>query len=329
MTKSVHPQTRSTYQAGLAWFAAIGGAWVFVLVTLGAFTTTIGAGMAFTDWPLSNGSVNPHGWLEDIAMFAEHSHRLSGTMMGLITLTTALWLWKREPRSWLRNLGWSALAIVIIQGLLGGTRVLLDAVAVPGFEMSLGEMLRIPHGILAQLYICVLIAIALSLSRNWIEQSIPVTCAVRRAGMICVVLLLIQLTIAATMRHNHAGLAIPSFPYSTAEGHILPGAWDFRVVLNFAHRCMALVLSVALVWYAIKLWKDRASTLLMRSGASIMVSLLALQILLGAHVIWQLREPHVTTGHVVVGALLLAVTFGLTWLTHRDVIERSEQKTSA
>jgi heme a synthase len=329
MTKSVHPQTRSTYQAGLAWFAAIGGAWVFVLVTLGAFTTTIGAGMAFTDWPLSNGSVNPHGWLEDIAMFAEHSHRLSGTMMGLITLTTALWLWKREPRSWLRNLGWSALAIVIIQGLLGGTRVLLDAVAVPGFEMSLGEMLRIPHGILAQLYICVLIAIALSLSRNWIEQSIPVTCAVRRAGMICVVLLLIQLTIAATMRHNHAGLAIPSFPYSTAEGHILPGAWDFRVVLNFAHRCMALVLSVALVWYAIKLWTDRASTLLMRSGASIMVSLLALQILLGAHVIWQLREPHVTTGHVVVGALLLAVTFGLTWLTHRDVIERSEQKTSA
>jgi heme a synthase len=53
---------------------------------------------------------------------------------------------------------------------------------------------------------------------------------------------------------------------------------------------------------------------------------LTLQILLGAHVIWQLREPHVTTGHVVVGALLLAVTFGLTWLAHRDVIEGSNPK---
>ena len=326
MANSAHSQTPSTYQPGLAWFATIGGAWVFVLVTLGAFTTTIGAGMAFTDWPLSNGSVNPHGWLENIAMFAEHSHRLSGMMMGLITLATALWLWKREPRRWLRQLGWAALAIVVIQGLLGGTRVLLDAVAVPGFEMTLGQMLRIPHGILAQIYICLLIAIGASLSRRWIAQSIPVNCAVRRAGMICVVLLLLQLTIAATMRHNHAGLAIPSFPYSTADGHLLPGAWDFRVILNFAHRCMALVLSVALVWYAVKLWTYRASTLLMRSGASIMVGLLTLQILLGAHVIWQLREPHVTTGHVVVGALLLAVTFGLTWLAHRDVIEGSNPK---
>ena len=73
----------STYKPGLAWFAALGSAWVFVLVALGAFTTSIGAGMAFADWPLSNGSVNPHGWLTEIDKFAEHSHRLSATMMGL------------------------------------------------------------------------------------------------------------------------------------------------------------------------------------------------------------------------------------------------------
>jgi len=54
-----------------------------------------------------------------------------------------------------------------------------------------------------------------------------------------------------------------------------------------------------------------------------MVSLVALQILLGAHVIWDRRQPHITTGHVVCGALLLAVTFLLTWLAHRDVIEKN------
>src|SRR5690606_7501999 len=37
----------TSYRPGLAWFAAIGGLWVFVLVTLGAFTTSIGAGMVF------------------------------------------------------------------------------------------------------------------------------------------------------------------------------------------------------------------------------------------------------------------------------------------
>ena len=84
----------SAYQPGLAWFAALGSAWVFVLVTLGAFTTTIGAGMAFPDWPLSNGSINPHGWLTEIDKFAEHSHRLSGIVMGLITVPLAIWLWR-------------------------------------------------------------------------------------------------------------------------------------------------------------------------------------------------------------------------------------------
>lgn len=314
--------TRSVYQPGLSWFARIGGAWVFVLVTLGAFTTSIGAGMAFPDWPLSDGSVNPHGWLINVAMFAEHSHRLSGTLMGLITIALAIWLAKREPRGWLRKLGWWALVIVIFQGILGGTRVLLDPVHVPGFEMTLGQMLRIPHGILAQLYVCVLIAIATSLTRSWIEESAPVSAGVRRAGTWCVALIIVQLTIAATMRHNHAGLSIPFFPWSTPDGALLPTSWDYRVVLNFAHRSMAVVLSVALVWYAIKVWTDRGASLLMRTGASIMVGLLALQVLLGAYVIWSQRQPEITTGHVVCGALLLATTFWLNWLAHRDVIEK-------
>jgi cytochrome c oxidase assembly protein subunit 15 len=70
---SLSPTLRNAlYQPKLSFFAVTAAIWVFVLVTLGAFTTTIGAGMAFLDWPLSNGSVNPEGWLTDIAMFAEH-----------------------------------------------------------------------------------------------------------------------------------------------------------------------------------------------------------------------------------------------------------------
>jgi len=318
------------YRPGLAWFAALGAGWVFVLVALGAFTTSIGAGMIFPDWPLSNGSINPEGWLENVAMFAEHSHRLSGMAMGLITITLAVWLWRREPRRWLRVAGWSALGIVVIQGLIGGKRVLLDSLAVPGFEMTFGQMLRIPHGILAQVYVCLLIAIAAGLSRGWVERAAaraaPMSAGLRRSGALCVGLLLVQLTVAAAMRHNHAGLAIPTFPYSSAEGALLPAHWDYRVALHFTHRALAGLLGVALLWFAAKLWRERGPTLVMRCGASLMVALLVLQILLGAHVIWQLREPHVTTGHVVCGALLLATTFWLTCLAWRDVIEAGAEQ---
>jgi cytochrome c oxidase assembly protein subunit 15 len=312
-----------THKPALAAFATAGSVWVFVLVTLGAFTTSINAGMAFPDWPLSNGSINPEGWLRDISMFAEHSHRLTGAVMGLITIGLAVWIWRREERRWLRNLALWALAIVIIQGLIGGKRVLLHETAVPGFQMSLGEMLRIPHGILAQVYVCLLFAIAAACSRRWIEGTAPVGPTVRRAGIICCLLLIAQLTIAATMRHNNAGLVIGSFPFSTPPpgNHLLPPVWDFRISIHFAHRVMALVLAFALTWFAWTIRRDKASTMAMRAGASALVSLLILQILLGAQVIWTLRKPEMTTSHVVVGALLLAVTFWLTWVAHRDRIE--------
>lgn len=316
----------SAHKPALAVFAAVGSVWVFLLVTLGAFTTSIGAGMAFPDWPLSNGSINPEGWLTDIAMFAEHSHRLTGMIMGFITIGLVIWLWRREERGWLRNLAGWALVIVIIQGILGGKRVTLNEIDIPWFEMSLGQLLRIPHGILAHLYVCILIAVAISCSRAWIEQSVPVGKTLRRLGILSCVLVIAQLVIAATMRHNGAGLAIHTFPYSTPEGHWLPASWDFRVGIHFAHRAMALVLAFVLVAFAWAVHRDRGSSSTMRAAAAALVALLMLQIVLGAQIIWTFRKPEMTTGHVVVGALTLAVTFWLTWFAHRDALQREPAK---
>lgn len=316
------PQRTATHKPALAMFAAFAGVWVFVLVALGAFTTSIGAGMAFPDWPLSNGSVNPDGWLTDVALFAEHSHRLSGATMGLIAIALAIWLYRSESRRWLRRLAWAGLLIVGLQGFIGGQRVMLDAVHVPGFAMSLGQMLRVPHGVLAQLYICLLIALAASCSRAWIEHPLHISPRVRRTALVCTALLLVQLTVAVFMRHNAAALAIPTFPYSTADHGLLPLHWDFRVALQFAHRAMALVLLVALPLLVLFVRRDPAATRPMRAAASALFALLLLQIFLGAQIIWTFRRADVTTAHVIVGALTLATTFWLTWTAHRNAIEQ-------
>src|SRR5664279_1423486 len=104
MPERICARSVSRYRPAMAWFAAAGAAWVFVLVLLGAFTTSIGAGMVFQDWPLSNGSLNPAGWLQNTAMFAEHSHRLSVGIMATVTLLLAVALGRSEPRRWLRRL---------------------------------------------------------------------------------------------------------------------------------------------------------------------------------------------------------------------------------
>ena len=325
-TPEIFLMSRSaSYQPGLAWFAAIGSAWVFVLVALGAFTTTIGAGMAFPDWPLSNGSVNPHGWLTEIDKFAEHSHRLSGMVMGLVTIGLAVWLHLRESRAWLRQLGWWALAVVIFQGLVGGQRVKLDAITVPGFEMTLGEMLRLPHGMLAQIYVCMLFAIVAGLSRPWIENRLGTAGPrVRRLGAVCVALLLVQLAVAVTMRHNHAGMALgTNFPQSANDGSWLPDTWNYLVVLQFLHRVMAALIGLAVLVYGHFLWREKTLAGPLRAMSLVLVALIGAQVYLGAQTIWTGRSIVMTTGHVVTGALTLATVFLVVFLTRRASMEPS------
>jgi cytochrome c oxidase assembly protein subunit 15 len=311
----------ATHKPALAIFAALGSGWVFVLVSLGAFTTSIGAGMAFPDWPLSNGSLNPPGWLDNLSDFAEHAHRLSAEVMSIVTIILAVWLWRTEARAWLRKLAIFAVGLVLVQALVGGLRVLFDYLQIQMIDTSLGRLFAMLHAGLAQLFVCTLIAIAVACSRGWLARSVPVGDGLRRAGRVCCALLFVQLAIAAVLRHSFAGLAIPTFPYSTPDHHLLPAHWDFRVAIHFAHRVMAAVLVVALPWFAFLVRRDRGSTLVMRAASSALLTLLVLQILLGAEIIWTQRTAAMTTGHVLVGALTLATTFWLTWVAHRDTIE--------
>ena len=315
------PPRASVHRPALAALAAAACAWSFVTVSLGAFTTTIGAGMAFPDWPLSNGSLNPHGWLTNVAMFAEHSHRLSVSVLSAATLALAVWISRSEERPWLRRLAWFAFGLVLVQAVVGGLRVLLNPDQVAPMDTSVGELLAMLHACLAQLFVCALFAIATACSRGWMEHPSPVRSGLRRMGVACCILLFAQLAIAAVMRHSNAGLAIPTFPWSGPGHALLPAAWDFRVAIHFAHRAMAVIITVALVGFAAGIWRDRGATLGMRCGASALVSLLALQILLGATIIRTARDPGITTAHVIVGALTLATAFWLTWRAHRDAFE--------
>jgi len=323
MIATPYPNRTAAYKPALAWFALIGSTWVFVLIALGAYTTSIGAGMVFLDWPLSDGSINPAGWLSEMDKFAEHSHRLSAKVMSAITILLAVWVWRTEARSWLRQLALFAVGLVLLQALVGGLRVLCDHLHIETVNTSVGRIFAMLHACLAQVFVCNLMAVTIALSRSWIERAAPIAAGVRRMGLICCGLILLQLAIAAVMRHSYAGLAIPTFPASTADGGWLPAHWNFRIGIHFAHRAMAVVLSVVLVWLAIRIWRDRGASLGLRCGASVLVSLLAFQIMLGAWVIWSQRSALITTGHVLVGAAILLTTFWLTWLAHRDRLENA------
>lgn len=285
------------------------------LLYAGGFTTTIGAGMAFPDWPLSNGSLNPEGWVQDPAMRAEHGHRLLGSFVGSMMIILCVWTAKTEKRQWVRKLTYTGLVLVILQGLLGGARVL-----------AVNVNLAIPHAVLAQIFLCTLATIALLHTKLW--QSLPreplsavkSAKSIRNCGIALIAVILVQLCVAAVMRHHQAGLAIPTFPLSTADGDLLPQTWPFAISIHFAHRVLAVILTGVTLFYGYKLFRAQGNfqTKLWRTLAIGVVSFVLIQVLLGASVIWTLkRHPSLTTFHVIFGALFLTWTWLSVVLTHK------------
>src|SRR5712692_11956961 len=92
----------------------------FVLIVAGALVTSHDAGLATSDWPLSNGQFFPRMVGN---LFWEHGHRLVATTVGILTIVLAIYLQVREKRTWVKRLGWIALGGVVAQGLLGGLTV--------------------------------------------------------------------------------------------------------------------------------------------------------------------------------------------------------------
>src|SRR5438034_6780032 len=99
----------------------------FPLLFIGGLVPSKGAGLAVPDWPTSFGyNMFLYPWSKMVGnIFYEHSHRLVASFVGLLTIGLALALWLREPRPWLRRLGFAAFALVILQGVLGCLRVVL------------------------------------------------------------------------------------------------------------------------------------------------------------------------------------------------------------
>jgi heme a synthase len=183
--------------------------------------------------------------------------------------------------------------------------------------------LGIFHAALAQLYLVLVAAIALFTSRWWREapDSSADVSSLRRWYMVMASLIFVQLVVAATMRHEHAGLAITDFPLAYGQvwpdtsapaiahynelrvGTLNPAVNAFQIVLQMTHRVLALVilgLVLAAAWKTKMAlgWKEKLTRL-----SLVQVGLILVQVTLGAATIWTNKSADVTTAHVAVGAL--------------------------
>jgi cytochrome c oxidase assembly protein subunit 15 len=308
-----------SYQPKLFYFCLFALFWVTLLLFAGGFTTTIRAGMAFLDWPLSNGSMNPQGWITETDKLAEHSHRLLGMKVGLIAIALCVWTWLRQSRGSVRNLSLALLATVVFQGLLGGARVRLDWLNTQAESNIVAQAFAVTHACGAMIVMGLFVAITVLCSRRWMDaekrSSTIVPDSIRYLGIASTVAIFLQVLVGAVMRHAEAGLAIARFPLASADS-LLPAYWNFAVSINFAHRVGAILVSVFLLLFLYRSWKHSGTRRALIYGLSLLLLLLLTQVYLGALTVWTVRNSYVATFHHLTGAFLLATTWALTFLCY-------------
>src|SRR6202008_3868948 len=130
----------------------------FFLIIAVALVTSHDAGLATSDWPLSNGQFFPRMVGN---LFWEHGHRMVATTVGLLTIVLTIYILRKEKRRWGRRLGVFALLAVIAQGLLGGLTV----------KLMLPLIVSAAHATLAQLFFCTTVSLAVFTSRSWMSAS--------------------------------------------------------------------------------------------------------------------------------------------------------------
>jgi heme A synthase len=294
----------------------------FVLLLLGAIVTTFRVGMADPIWPTYPWHLLLVSWEEPRPGFlVEHSHRLAGYIVGCCVIVLAVGLWRNDRRlahasGWYANdtnpkrkrgpgirwLGVAALVGVIIQGLLGGFRVVLDR--------YLGNNLALIHGCFAQLVFGLLVILAALTS---VSNSVPTSNLslrekrLRRVSLVACGLVYLQIVFGALFRHT----------YSTwgQRGHLLTAfavvaatAWIVKETIDLPNRDKRLVRAV-----------------------SCLAALVVFQLLLGVEA-WMVRmtavdvawQAVIRTAHVLVGSLIFAAVLVTALRSYATLVPKLE-----
>ena len=288
----------------------------FFLIILGGIVTSTESGLAVPDWPTTFGyNMFTYPISEMVGgILYEHSHRLMGSLVGLLTITLLIMLLIMDSRSWIKWLGFAALIAVSIQGVLGGLRV-----------TELNINFAIIHACLAQAFFALLCGICWFTSREWFEKQQPLPDneqdtsgkKLRRLSLITTILIYVQLIFGAILRHTGSRL----------DAHLL---FAFLVALHIG--------LLGRRFFSLGEDSQNNGQNIGQTLPLLLLGLLAVQLILGTgafmlrltvvgETVSALMTDIVTTSHVAVGAIMLVSSFVLTLKVYRITYVNAEIET--
>ena len=266
---------------------------LFILLIWGNAVSGLKAGLACPDWPLCHGElIPPFRW--DI--YVEFSHRVIGGITSIVLFI----LCYRRFRTYRKN--YRILPLLVVLLLL--------------FQIVLGGMVvlaKLPVNLTTIHFANAIIIFSITLYMVYFDgvRKKPGLYFSGPAGLFFALFLLVfvQASLGAYVRHLQAGLACPDFP--TCLGYWIPPELSGKVLAHFSHRAVAYLLTVVFVCVMF-LSRKSAEFEEARKNMSWAVALLFLQIGLGVAVVTSKLVFYVTAIHLAIGLIILSLCL-ITW----------------
>jgi cytochrome c oxidase assembly protein subunit 15 len=214
------PATAAPYQHGPFWIALFATVFTLPLLFVGGSVTTYRVGLAVPDWPTTFGEnmFVYDFWNAPFGVRIEHAHRLYGAAVGLATLILAGWFLAFERRVWIKWLGVLAVVAVIVQGVLGGTRV-----------TEASTMLAAVHGFMGQAFFGLLVILCVVTGRSWSKSEPAVVDSerLRTRALVNLGLVAAQIAAGSWLRHygSRSALVVHGLLGLAVWTHVLFFAW--------------------------------------------------------------------------------------------------------
>lgn len=252
----------------LAWLTLVSS---LLPVGIGAVVTTVDAGMAFADWPTSDGQgMLAYPWLKSTGdKFLEHGHRLAGMVVGFLALLLLAAALRMPIGPARRGLAIAVFAGVVMQGLLGGARVELESRGIAD-----GKTLAMIHGNFAVLATTLMVLLVQMTSRWWQHAQAFPTGGRLEAGPVG------QKSLASGQRSRLCASAVVLL-LCLASQYILGSQLRHLATAHawLAHPWFAIAVVVASLWFSVECWLTARADL--RRASSAVLLLLVCQALLG------------------------------------------------
>jgi heme A synthase len=272
--------SRAVFAVAYPFTVALAGL-TLALVVLGGIVHNTGSSLACPDWPLCNGTAFPK---MAGAVLIEHGHRLTAlaVVVGSILILLALAEHSRD-RGAVKTAG-LALALVIVQALLGAVTV----------KLRLPPAVSTAHLGTSMLYFATVIYLANRLRQNAAPAMAP---GLRHLTLAAAVLIYLQMVLGAAVRHVGAGLVCRELVSCSGwlSGHI-------TLQIHMIHRVTAVGVLLLVSFTSVQLLRSGRARLLALSAPFLFV----VQMTLGLLTITTFRDIVPLTAHLGVAALLFA-----------------------